>query len=375
MAITVTINGKQYTFRNLEEQVLFLTEELEKVQQSLGNALPDPIPGPQGEPGATGGPGPIGPRGKGIYGCSSSLPSPTAYQEGDMYLLFNGELYKKVSGSWVMQTTLKGPQGVPGLDNPNDVIANPVGESTDDLSKIEISGTVYDITTPNKLFGKFVKIINAPSSTTLTDEEKQNIIDGSFMEGNFLGYKNPLFCPAELYQGVWYGIFIASKDTGDSVIREYGINDSTNVVTLETSNRISMNAIYSFNGKEIPTFPNSPSTAQVLTYQPSNQLVWVNERKKLYQHNITITFNDNNYIVFTIVCNYDEPIVDISELLEYKYQLEQLPALYYSGQVYDGVVINLPQNGNFSFDVGGGNQTYDYNDDITDITDHFVPLN
>ena len=34
--------------RNLEEQVLYLTNELIKIKQSLGTALPDPIEGPEG---------------------------------------------------------------------------------------------------------------------------------------------------------------------------------------------------------------------------------------------------------------------------------------------------------------------------------------
>lgn len=147
MAITVEINGKTYTFRNLEEQVLFLTKELTKVQQSLGNALPDPIPGPQGEPGATGGPGPEGPRGTGIFGCTAALPSPTAYKEGDLYVLFSGDLYRKINGEWVLQTNIKGPQGAPGLEGGTEVVANPVGSSTDNLEKINIDGTIYEVIT------------------------------------------------------------------------------------------------------------------------------------------------------------------------------------------------------------------------------------
>lgn len=145
MAITVEINGQTYTFRNLEEQVLFLTKELTKVQQSLGNALPDPIPGPQGEPGATGGPGPEGPRGKGFYGVTAELPSATAYKEGEFYLLFNGNVYKKINGSWILQYNIKGPQGAPGLVGGTKVVANPVGSPTDNLYKVSIDGTIYDI--------------------------------------------------------------------------------------------------------------------------------------------------------------------------------------------------------------------------------------
>lgn len=153
MAITVEINGKTYTFRNLEEQVLFLTKELTKVQQSLGNALPDPIEGPEGPEGPTGATGPQGERGTGVFGCSAVLPSATGYKDGDFYVLFNGNLYKKVTGNWVLQTNLKGPQGPVGLEGGSKVVANPVGAVTDNLNKIDIDGTIYNLTYVEKYIG------------------------------------------------------------------------------------------------------------------------------------------------------------------------------------------------------------------------------
>ena len=130
--------------RNLEQQVEYLTQELIKLKQQLGGALPDPIAGPPGDPGVQGEQGPEGPRGFGIAGCTANLPSPTAYRDGDFYLLFNGNLYKKINGSWVLQTTLRGPQGVVGPAGGTEVIANPVTLPTDDLEKITIDGTTYN---------------------------------------------------------------------------------------------------------------------------------------------------------------------------------------------------------------------------------------
>ena len=139
----IEFEGKK--FLNEQEAYLYCLEQIKIIKQSLGNALPDPIQGPQGDTGADGARGPQGPRGNGIYGCTAVLPSATAYQEGDMYLLFNGQLYKKINGSWVMQTTLKGPRGPTGLVGGSEVIANPADAATDELNKVKIDGTTYNI--------------------------------------------------------------------------------------------------------------------------------------------------------------------------------------------------------------------------------------
>ena len=139
----IELEGKK--FLNEQEAYLYCLEQIKIIKQSLGNALPDPIQGPIGLTGETGARGPEGPRGNGIFGCTAVLPSATAYQEGDMYLLFNGQLYKKINGSWVMQTTLKGPQGPTGLVGGSEVVANPADAATDELNKVKIDGTTYNI--------------------------------------------------------------------------------------------------------------------------------------------------------------------------------------------------------------------------------------
>ena len=139
----IEFEGKK--FLNEQEAYLYCLEQIKIIKQSLGNALPDPIQGPIGLTGETGARGPEGPRGNGIFGCTAVLPSATAYQEGDMYLLFNGQLYKKINGSWVMQTTLKGPQGPTGLVGGSEVVANPADAATDELEKVKIDGTTYNI--------------------------------------------------------------------------------------------------------------------------------------------------------------------------------------------------------------------------------------
>ena len=139
----IEFEGKK--FLNEQEAYLYCLEQIKIIKQSLGNALPDPIQGPQGETGATGARGPEGPRGTGVFGCTAVLPSATAYQEGDFYILFDGSLFKKINGSWIRQTTLKGSQGPVGLSGGTEVIANPEDAATDDLGKIKIDGTTYNV--------------------------------------------------------------------------------------------------------------------------------------------------------------------------------------------------------------------------------------
>ena len=136
--------------RNLEEQVLYLTNELEKIKQSLGNALPDPIPGPQGEPGEQGEQGVQGVQGYGIIGNGTQLPS---YASNGNYFILRTSgidgidlvLYKCISGHWVAQYSLRGNQGPVG--DSADVTANPDSEYSEDLYKLKVDGVTYNVLT------------------------------------------------------------------------------------------------------------------------------------------------------------------------------------------------------------------------------------
>ena len=101
----IEFDGKK--FLNEQEAYLYCMENIKKIYQILGSAAPEPIAGPTGPQGATGPQGVTGPRGKGFYGVTAELPSATAYEEGDFFLLFNGNVYKKVGSSWVLQYNLK----------------------------------------------------------------------------------------------------------------------------------------------------------------------------------------------------------------------------------------------------------------------------
>ena len=297
------INGKK--FLNEQEAICYLLNEVQTLKQSLGSALPDPIEGPEGPTGPTGATGPQGERGTGVFGCSSVLPSPTAYKDGDFYVLFNGDLYKKVTGNWILQTNLKGPQGPVGLDRTDDVVANPVGEPTDNLSKLEVSGTVYDIVTVNKLFGKFVKIIDAPESTTLTDEQIADIINGVFINGVFLNYKNPVLFPAGDSGSYYKGVIMSGyPDAGAFSIQIYRINKTTKEIAATDGDRIvTLGGIYSLNGKFIPDFPYNPDNRKILSSSTSNNLEWVDiptAGMTVYRHNISLS---TPYSGFTFYVN------------------------------------------------------------------------
>ena len=371
----IEFEGKK--FLNEQEAYLYCLEQIKIIKQSLGNALPDPIEGPQGEEGPRGPQGLTGERGNGIYGCSSNLPSATAYKEGDMYLLFNGQLYKKVNDSWVMQTTLKGPQGPIGLSNNEDVIANPVAEPTDELSKVEINGTVYDVTTPTKLFGKFVKVINAPESTTLTDEEKQDIVNGVFVNGDFLDYKNPIFFPATKSGNYYYGMYAGPYNgTAYTIVGQYQINPDNSIVDRGIYGNIELRCISAFNGIVVPNYPSSPANNKILVYKTDNTLEW-QDKPVLYQHSITFTFSYGTKLHFNLLSKNYEPITTVDEILDYNdnYRMAGLTAVFeeVNGTLEPAVIQSMASE-NLIYKLSSGNNTIDYTEDISNITDSHVQL-
>lgn len=103
-----TTTNEGVVLRNIQEQVEKNQEDIKRILQALGSALPDPIPGPQGEQGPkgdTGDTGATGPQGP------------------------------------------KGDRGPVGLTGPagTEVIANPIGSASQDLSKVKIAGINYNV--------------------------------------------------------------------------------------------------------------------------------------------------------------------------------------------------------------------------------------
>lgn len=114
-------------FNNLQEQVLENANEILEIKQSLGTALPNPIEGPEGPQGPQGIAGPQGVRGS-KWTTGTDLPA--SANDGDIHLKFNGEVYQYSAGQWVLNTSIKGPQGVQGTRGPQGVVGpqGPQGE-------------------------------------------------------------------------------------------------------------------------------------------------------------------------------------------------------------------------------------------------------
>lgn len=131
-------------WRNLQQQVLKNKKDILKILQSLGAALPEPIPGPQGPQGERGLTGEDGDRGSGWIGLGSEVPSNSLGKNGDFFLRSNGMVYHKFQNTWQPQFTIKGANGLPGCNVP--VEANPDAPSSAVLTKIAINGIVYTFT-------------------------------------------------------------------------------------------------------------------------------------------------------------------------------------------------------------------------------------
>ena len=123
--------------------------------------------------------------------------------------------------------------------------------------------------------GSFVKVISAPESTTLTDDQISLFTSGVFVNGEFLQKKNPVFFPAILVGERYKGLCI-SKNPGNeySYISIYRINENK-VISIEpgTTKSIQLDNIYSINGVTLGSVLgilslSRPADAETKTYVP-----------------------------------------------------------------------------------------------------------
>ena len=130
---------------------------------------------------------------------------------------------------------------------------------------------------------KYVKIIPAPKSTTLTDEEIELITKGVFIEGIFLNYINPVFYPA--YSGVttYYGFLSAVKQDGVGIIVAYSINKTTKVIIAQVNSFLISgpgNAVEIVGNVKVKgnTLPANPSNTGTFTLKMvDGSLAWVDD--------------------------------------------------------------------------------------------------
>lgn len=127
--------------------------------------------------------------------------------------------------------------------------------------------------------GKYVKIIPAPESTTLSDDQINDIIKGTFLNANFLNLINPVFFPARSVSGdaFYQGIVIAYQSAGSPIIGMYQINRTSKVIQIMSASTkvINLNSIESFNGKSVPAYPSS--TGVFVLKCDNGTLKWVEE--------------------------------------------------------------------------------------------------
>lgn len=183
----IEVDGKE--FRNLQEQVGKNKDDIEEIKQSLGSALPDPIPGPQGEQGPQGEKGDKGDKGdKGERGYKgdqgpmgsgwNSLTSidstdytPTVTDIDDDYVTYETDADLDCSGNkHTVDLKLILPKSQGGGGDVTDVEVNGVSVVDSDgvaditISTVGISGDYDDLTNKPNLNG-FVKQASSSEQT------------------------------------------------------------------------------------------------------------------------------------------------------------------------------------------------------------------
>ena len=118
-----------------------------------------------------------------------------------------------------------------------------------------------------------VRTMDAPASTTLTDEQLALIRGGIFINGAFLGYSNPILLPAISDGSNFRGILLT-----DSSINLYLINKTAKVINVQgpTVRGLVLNSIYSINARVVPDFPDTDGKTYFLKYV-NGVLTWVED--------------------------------------------------------------------------------------------------
>ena len=118
---------------------------------------------------------------------------------------------------------------------------------------------------------QYVKIIPAPESTTLTDDQIAQFTSGVHVEGSFLGFTNPFFNAPIFVGSTYYGQFTAGQYIG-----AYQINSSKTISTIsKTTKSITLRSISEINGK---TLPNDPANTGTFTLKcVDGSLAWVED--------------------------------------------------------------------------------------------------
>ena len=177
---------------------------------------------------------------------------------------------------------------------------------------VEIAGGEFD---PSQLYGKFVRIIEAPEGGIFSQEEIAIIKEGVFVNGRIGNLLNPLLFPSYVYSASEIrGIAItgAYGATGLEVF-DYSVNTTTGAFSYSTSfivfnlfgspNSYTMrlNKVADISGKIaerfLPTYPSETVNKNFVPKLENGTLTW-EEGNGLYLH--TIVFNVSGGTTLTI---------------------------------------------------------------------------
>lgn len=132
------------------------------------------------------------------------------------------------------------------------------------------------------LVGKYVRIMDAPTSTTLTDVQIAQILEGTFINGEFISVKNPVLFPPTETSTTYVGMMLGGYLFDQVILSLYSINKTSKVISkLDTGtyfNAINgkLNAeISQLNGKILPANPSNTGTFVLKCVDGT--LTWVEE--------------------------------------------------------------------------------------------------
>lgn len=163
----------------------------------------------------------------------------------------------------------------PGFD-PSSVEAgeliSALGLDEDGLLKKQALAGLFD--------GKYVRIMDAPTSTTLTAEEVAQMEEGVFTKGNsslLSGSKNDVYFPFYSLSSNKRGIaFLCNVNGSQGIIGVYGLNSSTKKLTLVSKPLMFNNdGSLMINEKVIPAYP--ANTGSFTLKCVNGTLTWVQD--------------------------------------------------------------------------------------------------
>ena len=170
------------------------------------------------------------------------------------------------------------------------------------------------------LFGKYVKVIDAPSSETLTEKQIELFKGGVFVNGVFLGLRNPIFLPWEPVADIKAGLVLSADGSDPRLfkIKAYQIQNETNVVSLRggldynsTSNQLSITAL-KLAGKDFPSYPGYLAGRRYTFRLDNGFMTWQEGSGGLFLHNLTFTDSTNATRYLSVITDSATPFEIVS---------------------------------------------------------------